>query len=233
MSSFHNLLLNALPRGPLAKLRRDLTPVSLPRRTQLEWPNKKIEHIYFLESGIASIVATSARKEEVEIGIVGHEGMTGLPVLHQAESQPYSIYMQVEGTGQRIARAALQTVLWDNAECRRVLLGFAQVLLVQISETAVANARATIEERLARWLLMVHDRVGADAIPLTHEFLSLMMAARRPGVTQASIELARKGLITGKRGVITIVDRRGLEERAGRYYGTPEQACSKILGRGA
>jgi CRP-like cAMP-binding protein len=229
--SFHNMLLNALPRDQLEAISRAFKSVTLPRRTQLELPNRKIEQVYFLESGIASVVASSNRKEEVEVGIIGCEGMTGMPILHYAESLPYSVYMQVEGTAQRLDTAALQDIFKDSIDCRRVFLGFAQAFLVQTSETAVANARATIEERLARWLLMVQDRVDSEEIPLTHEFLSLMMAARRPGVTEASLQLTREGLISGKRGKITIVDRRGLEARAGRYYGVPEQVYRKSLAR--
>jgi CRP-like cAMP-binding protein len=230
---FRNLLLGALPRDQLGKLSSSLEAVALPRRMQLELPNKKIEYVYFLDNGIASVVAVSASREEVEVGIIGHEGMTGLPLLHQAESLPYSIYMQVGGSGRRVKPAVLQDLLQASTECRGIFLGFAQALFVQAAETSVANARATIEQRLARWLLMVQDRLGGNAIPLTHEYLSLMMAARRPGVTEASLELAREGLLSGKRGVITIIDRAGLEARAGRYYGVPEQAYRKALGRKA
>src|SRR5579864_420554 len=99
---YKNLLLAALPSDALESLSRKFQPVELPRRTQLELPNKKIEHIYFLESGIASIVATSVAKKEVEVGIIGREGMTGLAVLHLNDRYPYSAYMQVEGTAQRV-----------------------------------------------------------------------------------------------------------------------------------
>jgi CRP-like cAMP-binding protein len=226
---YNNQLLAALSCDDLETLKHGFEAVDLPRRTWLEHPNKKIDHIYFMESGIASVVATSSPKREVEIGIIGHEGMTGLAILHLNDRHPYSVYIQVEGSAQRVEADAVRQLMERSVACRRIFLGFAQSFMIQVAETAVTNARATVEERLARWLLMAQDRVGDPEIPLTHEFLSLMMASRRPGVTEASHELARKGLISGKRGRIAVIDREGLEERAGSFYGAPELELKRIL----
>ncbi len=226
--AFRNNLLSALSAEALAVLGGGLTETALPRRFQLEYPNRKIDHIYFPESGIASIVAPSAPGMQVEVGIVGREGMTGISVVHATDRSPYSVYMQVEGAGHRIEAAIVAEAMQRSPECRRVFLGFAQLLLIQVSETAVANARGTIGQRLARWLLMVQDRVGGPEIPLTHEFLALMMGARRPGVTEAIHELSRQGLIAGARGKVDILDRPGLEEHAGRYYGIPEREQRRL-----
>jgi CRP-like cAMP-binding protein len=221
-------LLAALPSQSFALLAPHLQAVDLPRRANVEVPNRKITHIYFPETGIASIVASSADRAQVEVGIVGREGMTGVAVAHGSDRSPYSVYMQVEGAGHRIEVAVLHDAMANGG--RSIFLAFAQSLLLQVSETAVANARATISERLARWLLMVRDRVDSDEIPLTHEFLAMMMGARRPGVTEAIHELARRGLIAGARAKIVILDRRGLEETAGRYYGVPERELKRLLG---
>jgi CRP-like cAMP-binding protein len=221
--------LAALPAEAFALLAPQLEPVDLPRRFNLELPNRKIAHAYFPETGIASMVASAAADTQVEVGIVGRDGTTGVSIVHNTDRSPYAVYMQVPGAGHRIAASVLRAVLADSAQCRGIFLAFAQALLLQVSETAVANARATISERLARWLLMVRDRVDADEIPLTHEFLATMMGARRPGVTEAINELRRKGLIGGERGKIVILDRSGLEESAGRYYGVPEREFKRLL----
>ena len=167
-SRFRNHLLAALPPAELEILSRDFVAVTLPRRTQLEFPLKKINHVYFMESGITSIVATANPAGQSEIGIVGREGMTGLPVLLMNDRFPYSAYLvHLDGSALRVSANAVRAAMERSLECRRIFLGFAQSLMVQISETAVANARALVEERLARWLLMVRDRVDSDEIPLT------------------------------------------------------------------
>jgi CRP-like cAMP-binding protein len=226
---FRNRLLAALTPADLARLAPHLVPITVPRRDKLELPNRRIETVYFLESGIASVVAASEPDTEVEIGIIGDEGMTGGAILHGSDRSPYSTYMQVGGDAHQIEAAILRDAAEASATLRTIFLRFSQAFLLQISQTAICNARATIEERLARWLLMAHDRLHSDEIPLTHEFLSLMMGARRPGVTEAINILSRKGLLSGGRGVITITDRPGLESRAGQYYGVPEKEYDRLL----
>jgi CRP-like cAMP-binding protein len=224
---FSNKLLSALPDDVRDDFVSDLTKVDLPRRTPLETRKKRIDYVYFLEGGIASIVATNDM--QVEVGIIGYEGVTGLSILHMSERAIYSAYMQVGGFGWRASASALRRLMDENAQSRRVFLAFAQAFLVQTAETAVANARASVGERLARWILMAQDRVRSDEIPLTHEFLALMMAARRPGVTEAMHELERRGLVVGERGRVIVRDRTGLIERAGSYYGVPETEFGRLL----
>jgi CRP-like cAMP-binding protein len=224
-----NNLLKALPPEGFALLERELEPVALPRRFSIEKPDRTIAYVYFPDSGIVSIVANASNGTEVEVGIIGREGMTGSAIVHTVDRSPYSAYMQVEGAGHRVEVAALRKVIAGCPRCRDVFLAFAQCFLLQVSETAVANARATIGERLARWLLMVRDRVDVDEVPLTHEFLALMMGARRPGVTAAIHELSRQGLVTGKRGKIVIRDIAGLQDMAGPYYGLPERELKRIM----
>jgi CRP-like cAMP-binding protein len=229
-SRIRNLLLAALPEGEFERLEKHLRPVDLPRRKQLELSSKPIRQVYFPESGITSIVAEGGKKDtQVEIGIIGREGVTGLPILLGDDRFPYSSYMQVGGAGHMLEAEVLQELMQRSAESQRLFLNFAQTFLLQVSETAVANARARIEERLSRWLLMAGDRVGDDEINLTHEFLSLMMGARRPGVTEAMHALTKKGLIATRRGVISLQDRAGLIKHAGRYYGLPEAEYRRLI----
>jgi CRP-like cAMP-binding protein len=225
-----NRLLALLPAAEIKRIAAAAERVDLPRRTRLEQPHRKIDKLYFLESGVVSIVASGAAGSEVEVGIIGKEGVSGFAVLHGADRSPYSSYMQVSGTALVVEADIVRAAMKRDALCNQLLLNFAQTFTLQIAETAVANAHATLVERLARWLLMVQDRVGDDIIPLTHEFLSLMIGARRAGVTEAIHVLAEKSLVSPSRGVIVIADRAGLEACAGRYYGVPEKEYRRLLG---
>jgi CRP-like cAMP-binding protein len=221
-----------LPKGDLAILTEQMKSVSLPRRTQLELPNKAIEYVYFVESGIVSIVA-STPGSEIEIGVVGREGMTGHSVIHLSDRSPYGAYMQIDGTAHRAAAGAVRELMRRSEACRQLFLGFTRAFMIQTSETVVANARATVLERLARWLLMAHDRVESNEIPLTHEFLAMIMGTRRPSVTEACHQLARQGLIDNTRGKIIVIDREGLERFASGYYGVSENEYTRLVAQPA
>jgi CRP-like cAMP-binding protein len=225
-----NRLLAQLAPAELKRLLAGAERVELPRRMRLEHPNKKIAQVYFPESGVLSIVASGAAGNEVEVGIIGNEGMSGLAVLHSADRWPYCSYMQVAGAGLCVDADAVRVAMKRDAQCHQVFLNFAQTFALQVSETAIANAHATLVERLARWLLMVQDRVGGDIIPMTHEFLSLMIGARRAGVTEAIHVLADRALVRHSRGQIAVTDRIGLEACAGRFYGVPEKEHRRLLG---
>jgi CRP-like cAMP-binding protein len=226
-----NRLLGALEPDDFALLAPHLELIDLPRLKKLELPSRRIEHAYFFGSGIASIVSVQAAAS-VEVGIIGCEGMTGGPIINGNSHSPYQAYMQVAGAGHRIAAEHLTGAFGQSRSLHAMCLRFNQTFLIQATQTAVSNARATIEERLARWLLMAHDRVPSHQIPLTHEFLAMMMGAGRPGVTEAIHALASKGLIRGERGMVVMIDRDGLIERAGAYYGLPEREYERLLGSG-
>ena len=204
--------------------------MALERRKQLEHPNRLIEHVYFMEHGIASVVAKSGAGSELEVGIVGCEGVTGLPVILSCDRSPNSTYIQVGGNGQSVPVDAFRRVLDAHDGMRRLLLRFVQSFMVQAAQTAVANARASLEERLSRWLLMAHDRIDGDDLEITHEFLALMAGTRRSGVTETMRRLAEAGLVRPGRGVVAILDRKGLEKRAGRFYGISEEESDRLIG---
>jgi len=201
----------------------------LSTRYEIERPGQPIDMIVFPDSGIVSIVAHGAQQKQIEVGIVGREGMTGLAVVLGGDCSPHSTYVQIAGEGQRIAPADLRAAMEKSSTLRNVLLRFAQTFMVQTTYTAVSNASAKLEERLARWLLMAHDRVDGDDLPLIHEFLALMLGVRRPGVTVAIHSLESHGLIRTGRGTITVVDRKGLEEVANTSYGIPEAEYARLL----
>jgi CRP-like cAMP-binding protein len=224
-----NLLLNGLSPSDLALLQPNLTSISLPLRHDMEKPQKQIADVYFMEKGIASVVAVFPAGETVEIGLIGCEGMSGSAVVLGNDRSPHSTYIQVTGEGKRIAVDDLRAAMKKSESLRSRLLKFVQAFTVQTAHTAVANARATLPQRLARWVLMSHDRVAGDRLALTHEFLSLMLAVRRAGVTEAIHSLVSQKLITASRGEITVVDRKGLEKVAGDFYGAPEAEYRRLM----
>ena len=210
-----------------------LEPVALNVRFTLEESNKPIKFIYFPEAGIASVVAAGARKREIEVGIIGREGMSGINVVLGSDRSPHATYMQVGGRGHRIALADLRAAMQRSPSLQQCFLRFVQAFMSQTAHTALANGQGKLEERLARWLLMAHDRMDGDKLPLTHEFLALMLAVRRPGVTVALQLLEHRALITAKRGVITIRNRQNLVKLANGLYGTPETEYRRLIGETA
>src|SRR5215212_1236880 len=219
-SALRNQLLARLAPEDFAPLQRLLEPVELELRRVLIEPNKPIEHVYFHERGYTSIT-TNGQGNKIELGLIGREGMVGVPIALGVRISPLQFFVQLAGDGLRIASEDLEEVIDERPSLHRVLLRYAQVMSVQTSGTAFANAEHTVETRLARWLLMCHDRVDGDDILITHEFMAMMLGVRRAGVTPAIHGLEGDGLIQAQRAVITILDRKGLEELADSAYGLP------------
>ena len=196
----------------------------------LERPNRQIQAVYFLEAGIASVVAVQPDESRVEVGLIGREGMSGIAVVLGGDQSPHSTYIQVAGEGQRIATKELRNAMDASATMRRLFLKFVQVFMVQTAHTAIANARAHIDQRLARWILMAHDRTDNKTLPLTHEFLSLMLGVRRAGVSEALQSLKQQKLIDTGRNQIILRDRKGVERIARGSYGVPEKEYRRLIG---
>jgi CRP-like cAMP-binding protein len=225
-----NHVLSSLSAQDIALLRPHLTPVVLPFRQSLEEPNAPIAYAYFPEDGIVSIVAHAGKRFEVEVGIIGRDGMTAQPVVLGTDRSANSTFVQVAGHGQRIATAALRKAMQSSPSLHRSFMAVVQAFIMQASHTALANGRAKLDERTARWLVMAHDRLPTDELPLTHEFLSIMLGVRRSGVTVALKELEVAGLIKTSRGSILVKDRKGLEALAGGIYGVPETEQERLTG---
>jgi CRP-like cAMP-binding protein len=216
-----NKLLSRLSRDDAQLFEPYLQAVDLPIRKQLHTAKRRVEHVYFIERGVASIVANGSHP--IEVGMIGREGMIGTSVLlGNSGGMPYDIYMQVAGNGQQMPADRLREAVAKSPTLHQVLLRYVHAFIIQATQTALANGRGKIEERLARWLLMVHDRIDGDELTLTHEFLSIMLGVRRSGVTTALHELERKGLIEHRRSFIAIIDREGLEESSNGTYIRPE-----------
>jgi CRP-like cAMP-binding protein len=212
-----NHILARLSRQDLSLLEPDLTAVDLPLRKRLTLRGRRISDIYFPESGVASVVAGGSAKP-IEIGLIGREGMTGLDVVMGGDRSMHDTYMQIAGKGRHISAAKLREADIRSDTLHRALLRYTHGFLLQTAQTALANGRSRIEERLARWLLMARDRIDSDDLPLTHEFLALMLGTQRPGVTIALHALERGGLVTTARGKVTILDRKALEKSSNGTY---------------
>jgi CRP-like cAMP-binding protein len=216
-----NRVLARLARADLALLKPHLAPVDLPVSTSLETANARIDAVYFILRGFASVVADGRGKRSIEVGIIGREGMTGLSVVPGHDRSTHETYMQAAGTAQRISVAHLRKAMDQSVRLHRSLLRCAHAFLIQTTQTALANGRSKLEERLARWLLMAQDRMGGTEVPLTLRFLAVMLGVHRPFVTRTVQALERKGLIRAGRQVITIVDRNGLVKMSNGAYLPP------------
>ena len=220
-ASTKNRILSRLSAADMAFLQADLEPIDLPLRHVLEVPNKSISHSYFIDYGLASIVAANGHKR-LEVGLIGCEGMTGIPIVFGNDRSPNETFMQVPGNGTRIAADKLREAISQSQSLERAFLGFAHTFMNQTASTALSNGTATLEERLARWLLMANDRLRGNEVPLTHEFLSLMLGVRRSGVTVALNFLEQRALISLSRKQIVITDREGLKAAANGTYHEPK-----------
>jgi CRP-like cAMP-binding protein len=217
-----NRILSGLSRPDFALLEPHLETVELPAKKPLETRKRRINHIYFIESGFASVVANGSDKLSIEVGLIGREGFTGLAVVLGNDRAAHDTYIQAAGHGLRISAAKLREADERSSTLHRALLKYVNAFLLQTTATALANGRSKMDERLARWLLMAHDRLDGVELPLTHEFLGFMLGTYRPGVTNAVQTLEKEGLIAARRSKITILNRKGLEKRSNGTYVRPE-----------
>lgn len=217
-SRYKNRILALLPKTEISRLAKHLEPVTLKQGQSLL--DGKVTHAYFLEDGMASIVLTLASGDTIEVGVIGNDGLVGLPVLLGTGSVPGCTFMQIGGSGFRIKAEFLKEEFDRNGELKRALERHLQGLFVQSAQTAACNRMHTIEERLARWLLTCHDRSEGDLLLLTHDFLSQMLGSPRTTVTLAAGALQKTNLIDYSRGKVTIRNRAGLEKIACECYGS-------------
>jgi CRP-like cAMP-binding protein len=228
-AGIRNRLLQKIPLEDWDQIGPHLEPVTLKERQVIEVPGKPITHAYFVEIGVVSVVAVDAEDHRIEVGVIGYEGVTGVSLIMGDTRAQHSTYMQIGGSGHRIPQDILCAALAASESLRALFLKSAQGFMIQTAHTALANGRAKLEQRLARWLLMAHDRLTSDAVPLTHEFLAVMLGVRRAGVTVAIHGFERRGLVTTRRGQLTLVNRHGIEQIAGSFYGTPETELRRLL----
>jgi CRP-like cAMP-binding protein len=192
--------------------------VQLPARRILTEIDEPIVFAYFLNDGVASIITVMADGKSVEVGLTGNEGFVGLPLIVGYTTSPTRAVVQIEGSGFKISAKDLKSVLPRCPNLARLLQRYSQQLTIQTIQIAACNRLHEVNERLARWLLMSHDRMGKSSFPLTQEFIAHMLGTRRASVTVAAGDLQKSGLITYSRGQVTIKDRMGLERASCECY---------------
>ena len=206
-----NRILSSLPDEEFERLRPKLRDVSFDIGYIVYRPEDQINSIYFINSGIISWLATLEDGNTVEAGVIGPEGLAGVSVLLGASSTPNQGLAQSEVQASRISAQDLITEFRKNGKLNELILRFVHSMFTQVAQTAACNRLHTLDQRLARWLLMTHDRTDGDHVPLTQEFLSRMLGVRRAGVSVAANSLRQQRVIDYHRGDIRIVDRQGVE----------------------
>jgi CRP-like cAMP-binding protein len=222
-------LLQSLSSEDWARLESGLEVVDLHVHTTLASPGERPGFVYFPESGIVSVVAIMEPGRQLEVGLYGRDGFSGAAQLLGADSSPHDHYTQTAVRALRIPTDQLLRHAADAPGLRSVLLRYVHVLVVQTAQTAAANGLYNIEQRLARWLLMVHDRLDGDDLAVTHETLGTMLGVRRSSVTVALHRLEGAKLVAGRRGRIVILDRPRLGALARSGYGAPESEYERLF----
>jgi CRP-like cAMP-binding protein len=233
VESSTNRLLGLLPAADRGRLRPHLQRVPLEYRQSLYRAHKSIEFVYFIETGVGSLVNTMKNGDASEVGTIGNEGMVGLPLLLGDSRGPTSVYVQVPGSGLRMKATQLAKELARSAPMRAVMLLYAHAFFNQVAQSAACNQFHSLEQRCCRWLMMTRDRMQSDEFLLTQEFLAMMLGVQRTGVTAAAGALQRAGLIRYSRGNVSIIDRNGLKRRACECYGVSAREFDRLLGVGA
>ena len=225
-----NHLLEVVPPHEFRELAPHLTTVDLRSKHCLAEPNRTIEAVYFPLDAVVSLAAVCEDGLVVEVGSVGCEGMTGLPVLLGTERSIGRLVVQIAGQAERMEAAVLEREAGHLPQFRRLLHLYVQAFMTQIAQGTACNRLHPAEQRLARWLLICRDRVGRDHLPITQETLSMMLGVRRATVTEAAGALQRRGSIQYHRGVVAIVDRPRLEAAACECYGIVREEFGRLLG---
>ena len=226
-----NRLLRVLTPPTLTQILPALEPARLDMKEVLAAPNVPIRFVYFPLHGVVSLISTLADGTMVEVATIGNEGLIGLPLFLRANSLPFTAFVQVPGEALRIAAEAFGRLLREGPEAfSHLLYRYTQALFNQLAQHVVCNRLHPVAQRCARWLLLTHDRVGQAAFPLTHEFLAQMLGVRRASVTEVAGRLQKAGLIHYRYGIITILDRAGLEVASCECYGVIQQEYDRLLG---
>jgi CRP-like cAMP-binding protein len=227
-NGYKNRILASLSKAEISRLSQHLSQVDLPAGKTLLDPGEEITHAYFLETGLASVVVAMANGTMVETGITGNDGLVGFPVLLDTKTMPTRTFMQIPGAGYKIKANHLAEEFERAGTLHKKIQRYFQAHLVLTGQTAACNRLHDIAERLARWLLMCHDRMEADTFAITHEFLGHMLGTPRSTVTLAAGILNKSGLIAYSRGKVFVKDRKGLEKAACECYQTIRKEFDRL-----
>jgi len=225
-----NALINVLPRALRERVIRACEPCELVFDEVLCDAEQPYRHAYFPDSGLISLLSTLRGHNPLEMSLIGHEGMLGVSMILGVNMAPMRAVVQGPGAALRMPSAKLRSLLRNSPVLQKVLNRYLYLRLVELSLTGACTRFHHIEQRLARWLLLTHDRTKGDSFRLTHEYLADMLGVRRSGVTVAAGELQARELISYSRGEITILDRAGLEAASCGCYAAMNQRQDQMLG---
>lgn len=225
-----NLFLDHLPAIARERILTASQLVPLVVRVPLYVKGRVVHDVYFPTNGVISNVASMSDGSQVEVGLVGREGLSGVSLALAGATSNSDLYAQITGEAWKIPRTSLLEVVDEAAKYREHFLAYTEAQVSSLSQYSACNRLHTLEERFARWLLMAHDRMSADEVPLTHEFLSLMLGVRRAGVTLAASTFQQAGLIEYQRGRIVIRDRPNLQDTACECYDAVENRFEELMG---
>jgi CRP-like cAMP-binding protein len=225
-----NRLLAALPDNERQRLAAHLELVELTLRQPLYEPGKPIEHVFFPIDAVLSVLAVMDDGQAVEVATVGNEGMVGIPVFLGVSTSPGLAFCQLAGKSWRMPAGAFRELANSAGAFQQVLQRYTYAFFTQLSQGSACNRLHHMDQRLARWLLLTHDRVGRDQFLLTQEFMAQMLGVRRATVTEAAGRLQQAGLLTYSRGILTIADRKGLEAAACECYRIISDEHARLIG---
>lgn len=225
-----NHLLTALPHNDYEQLLASCEETELIFAETLYRAGDLISHVYFPTTGLISLVRPIDSNHNLEVGLIGNEGMFGLPLILAVDIAPFNALVQGAGRALCLSKSVFLHELEKSAALKLALKRYFYVVMSQIAQTAGCNRFHVVEARLARWLLMTHDRAQSDQFHVTHVLLAYMLGVRRVGITKAANSLQKKELISYRRGDIKILDRAGLEAASCGCYRTEKEIYEKILG---
>lgn len=224
-----NRLLAALPKEEYERLLPHLELVYLELKQILYIPNEPIEYIYFVNSGIVSLLTLMENGEAIEVATVGNESMVGLPVFLGVSTIPGEAFSQIPGSAMRMKASVFRREVTPGSVIYSLLQRYTQALFNQIAQSAACNRLHSIEERFCRWMLMTQDRVSSNEFPMTHEFLGQMLGVRRASVSVTAAVLQKAGIIQYNRGKMRIIDRPQMENIACECYGVIKTEFDRLL----
>lgn len=227
-----NRLLVALPFKERQRFLAGCEPVNLALAEVLAEPGEPIRYVYFPTESFISLTTSTDRCTGLEVGLIGYDGMLGISLILGVEVSPLHALVQGAGQALRMDAASFSRELGLSPTLQRLLNRYLYMMMAQLAQTVACNRFHAIEERLARWLLMMHDRAHSDNFHVTHKLLANMLGVRREGITTAATSLHNRDLIAYRRGNVTILDRRGLESASCECYEADKTTCARMMGMG-
>ena len=224
-----NLLLAALPAEEYKRLLVHLQPVTLSLGQVVYESSGHLDYIYFPTTSVVSLLYTMENGSTAEMGLSGNDGVVGVALFLGGDTTPNRAVVQIAGGAFRKKAKLLQQEFARGGPLHHLLLRYTQALIPQISQTAVCNLHHSVDQQLCRWLLLSLDRLPENRLQMTQELIANMLGVRRQGVTESARKLEHDGLITYKRGLITVLDRRGLEQRACECYSVVKSETARLL----